>query len=98
MMFDLLTRHYRVWTSAVRRQAMADAYRPIVRGFLLPGAAYYLFVTWGHWRDETGAQLIMLGGLSLATAICYLLFRTVLLPEGKTSLARLEAVGVCTNN
>lgn len=68
MMFDLLTRHYRVWTSAVRRQAMADAYRPIVRGFLLPGAAYYLFVTWGHWRDETGAQLIMLGGLSRATA------------------------------
>lgn len=45
MMFDLLTRHYRVWTNAVRRQAMADVYRPIVRGFLLPGAAYYLFVT-----------------------------------------------------
>ncbi len=40
---------------------MADAYRPIVRGFLLPGAAYYVFVTWGHWRDESGNHLLILG-------------------------------------
>ncbi|RST86733.1 EAL domain-containing protein [Aquibium carbonis] len=76
---------------------MADAYRPIVRGFLLPGCAYYLFVTWGHWRDETGSNLLILGGISLSTAVAYALFRAVLLPEGRTSLARLEAVGLVAN-
>lgn len=96
-MLEVLIRHYRTWANPIRRQAMADAYRPIVRGFLLPGAAYYLFVTWGHWRDETGELFIALGGLSLLTGLCYALFRAVLLAEGRTSLARLEAVGLATN-
>jgi len=76
---------------------MADAYRPIVRGFLLPGAAYYVFVTWGHWRDETGNHLLILGGLSLATVFAYAVFRWVMLPVGRTPLPRLEAVGLATN-
>lgn len=76
---------------------MADAYRPIVRGFLLPGAAYYVFVTWGHWRDESGNHLLILGGLSLATVFAYALFRWVMLPAGRTPLPRLEAVGLATN-
>jgi hypothetical protein len=42
---DAVRRQYRAWTSATRRRAMAEAYRPIVRGFLLPGAAYYFLVT-----------------------------------------------------
>ncbi len=88
---------YRIWTSTTRRRAMADAYRPIVRGFLLPGAAYYVFVTWGHWRDESGNHLLILGGLSLATVFAYALFRWVMLPAGRTPLPRLEAVGLATN-
>jgi diguanylate cyclase (GGDEF)-like protein len=76
---------------------MADAYRPIVRGFLLPGAAYYIFVTWGHWRDETGANLLLLAGISVLTFIAYGLFRWVMLPAGRTPLRRLEAVGLATN-
>ncbi len=92
-----LKRQYHVWTSATRRRAMADAYRPIVRGFLLPGCAYYIFVTWGHWQDETGLQFWILGGISLATAILYGLFRSVMLPAGRTPLHRLEAIGLITN-
>ncbi|MCZ8177422.1 MAG: EAL domain-containing protein [Rhizobium sp.] len=76
---------------------MADAYRPIVRGFLLPGAAYYYLVTWLHWRDESGSDLVILAGISLLTAVLYTVFRWVLLPAGKTSLLRLEAVGFLTN-
>ncbi|MDH4442201.1 MAG: EAL domain-containing protein [Rhizobium sp.] len=92
-----LKNQYHAWTSATRRRAMADAYRPIVRGFLLPGCAYYLVVTWGHWQDESGSHFLILAGLSLATALAYALFRWVLLPAGGTPLARLEAVGLATN-
>lgn len=66
-----LVHQYHAWTNQVRRQALAEAYTPIVRGFLLPGTAYYLFVTWGHWKDETGIYLMVLGGLSLVTALIY---------------------------
>lgn len=96
-MFDLGLGHYRIWASPTRRQAMADAYRPIVRGFLAPGAAYYLFVTWAHWGDETGLNLAILGGISLLTAISYLIFRSFVLPAEKTSLRRLEIIGITTN-
>lgn len=76
---------------------MAEAYRPIVRGFLLPGAAYYFLVTWLHWQDESGFSLLILGGISLLTAVSYTAFRWLLLPAGRTSLQRLEAVGFATN-
>jgi diguanylate cyclase (GGDEF)-like protein len=95
--FRSLKSQYHVWTSATRRRAMADAYRPIVRGFLLPGCAYYIFVTWGHWQDETGLNLLILAGISLSTACLYALFRSVMLPAGRTQLRRLEAIGVITN-
>jgi len=96
-MLEPLVNQYRVWTNGARRQAMAEAYLPIVRGFLLPGTAYYLFVTWGHWRDESGALLAILGGLSLSTAIAYHLFRKSALAGREISLGRLEAVGLLTN-
>jgi diguanylate cyclase (GGDEF)-like protein len=95
--FHHLKSQYHVWTSATRRRAMADAYRPIVRGFLLPGCAYYVFVTWGHWEDETGLPFLILGGISLSTAILYALFRWVMLPAGGTPLRRLEVIGLVTN-
>jgi diguanylate cyclase (GGDEF)-like protein len=96
-MFDRLLSEYRAWASRARRQAMADAYQPIVQGFLLPGSAYYVFVTWGHWKDETGLNLLILGGISLSTALLYHFFRTVALGGEGVSLARLEAIGLATN-
>jgi diguanylate cyclase (GGDEF)-like protein len=95
--FASLVRQYRAWNDGIRRQAMAEAYVPIVRGFLLPGVAYYLFVTWGHWKDETGFNLAVLGGLSFATAVLYQSFRRFSLAEGRVTIGRLEAVGVATN-
>jgi diguanylate cyclase (GGDEF)-like protein len=94
---EAVKQQYRVWTSATRRRAMAEAYRPIVRGFLLPGAAYYFLVTWLHWQDESGINLLILGGISLLTAILYTVFRWLLLPARRTSLKRLEIVGFSTN-
>lgn len=94
---EALRQQYRLWTSVTRRRAMAEAYRPIVRGFLLPAAAYYYLVTWLHWRDETGLNLFILGGISLLTALLYTVFRWGLLPARGTSLQRLEIVGFVTN-
>ena len=94
---DAVRRQYRAWSSATRRRAMAEAYRPIMRGFLLPGAAYYFLVTWLHWQDESGNNLLVLGGISFLTAVSYTAFRWLLLPAGRTSLKRLEAVGFATN-
>lgn len=96
-LLSLLRRHHQLWASKTRQEAMAEAYRPIVRGFLVPGTAYYLFVTWGHWKDETGANLLLLGGLSLTTAILYELFRRFGLSEYRLSLVRLELIGLATN-
>lgn len=95
--FFSLVSQYRAWTNQVRLQALAEAYAPIVQGFLLPGAAYYLFVTWGHWKDETGLYWVALGGLSLITALLYETFRRTLLVERRITIGRLEAVGIATN-
>lgn len=88
---------YGEWTDETRQQAMAEAYRPIVRGFLLPAGLYYLVVTLGHFHDEVGFQLLFLVGNSLGTAILYGVFRTWMLPAGRTSLNRLETIGLMTN-
>jgi diguanylate cyclase (GGDEF)-like protein len=96
-MLENMVRDYRSWAEPARAQAMADAYIPILRGFLLPGSAYYAFVTWGHWRDESGWHFALLGGLSALTSLCYFLMRRNFLLEDKTSLARLEIVGLTTN-
>ena len=97
MMIEAILQHLHPWRNAARQQSMADAYRPIVRGVLLPGTAYYIFVTWGHWRDETGANLLALGGLSLVTAILYFLIRHFFLTKRQTTLRRLEIAGLATN-
>ena len=85
------------WDSSVKQQALADAYVPIVRGFLLPASFYYAFVTWGHFQDETGPNLLLLGGASAVTAFSYYLIRYYVLGKGLISLRRLEASGLCAN-
>lgn len=96
-LLDLGRQHYAVWTDAHRRQALAEAYRPIVRGFLAPALAYYLFVTWGHFQDETGWNLVALSALSLGTAGLYLLLWKVTSRQDRLTIGRLEAIGLLTN-
>jgi hypothetical protein len=78
----------------LRQQAMARAYTPIIRTILVPGCAYYLFITFSHWRDETGLPLAILGSLSAFTAFCFYLLRQHVLTERSTSLLRLELSGI----
>ncbi len=79
------------------RKALAEAYAPIIRGFLLPCAAYYTFVTWGHWRDETGLQFVVLGGLSAMTVLVCLLMWRWLTNRRSISLGQVELVGLTAN-
>lgn len=79
------------------RKALAEAYVPIIRGFLLPCAAYYCYVTWGHWRDETGLQFVLLAGLSALTVIACLSMWRWLRNDRSVTLARVELVGLAAN-
>ncbi|MCW5715901.1 MAG: EAL domain-containing protein [Bauldia sp.] len=97
MTWDRLAAYLRVSRDPVRTQALADAYVSIVRGFLLPGCVYYLFVTWGHLQDETGARLLLLGTLSFATALAFFLIRSVVLVRPGISIARVEIAGLVAN-
>ena len=88
---------YKASNNPVRRQAMADAYSPITRAILVPLCAYYVFVTWGHWQDETGLALAMLGSVSAITAASYYLVRQHVLAGDKVTLTRLELSGLLIN-
>jgi len=92
-----LLESYKASIEPARQQAMADAYSPITRAILIPLCAYYVFVTWGHWQDETGLPLAMLGSVSTITAISYYLIRQHLLAEGSVNLNRLELSGLLIN-
>jgi diguanylate cyclase (GGDEF)-like protein len=88
---------FRAWSTPTHRRAIAEAYLPIIRGFLLPGAFYYVFVTWGHSHDESGWRLAVLAGLSLTTAVAYALMRRYVLAPGRIGLRLLEVVCFATN-
>ena len=81
----------------LRQQAMAKAYTPIIRTILIPGSAYYLYITFSHWRDETGLSLAILGSLSALTAFCFYMLRQIVLTKQSTSLLRLELSGLLIN-
>jgi diguanylate cyclase (GGDEF)-like protein len=97
MAWDRLDGYLRVSRDPGRTQALADAYVSIVRGFLLPGCVYYVFVTWGHFQDESGATFVLLGMLSAATAIAFFLIRSAFLVRPGISLARVEVAGLVAN-
>lgn len=80
-----------------RQAAIADAYRPIVRSFLLSGSFFYLFITVGHWMKQTGPDFLVLAGISSATVLIYHLMRAKVLGAERLDLARLELVGVTAN-
>lgn len=80
-----------------RQAAIADAYRPIVRSFLLSGSFFYLFITVGHWMKQTGPDFLVLAGISSATVLIYHVMRVKVLGAERLDLARLELVGVTAN-
>ncbi|MCY0147860.1 EAL domain-containing protein [Hoeflea sp. G2-23] len=88
---------YNYWINPARRQAMATAYSPIVRGFLFPGMVYYAYITLTHFRDETGLELAMLASISFTTVVSYYVMRQHVLAGDKLSLPRLELIGLIAN-
>ncbi len=49
---------------------LAEAYRPLHRSVLITCIVYFSYVTVGHFMDETGAHLALLGSISVLTVIC----------------------------
>lgn len=84
-------------TDPLRQKAMANAYAPIIRSVLMIGCAYYIYVTWSHWQDESGRSLAILTSISAFTAFsCYFL-RQHALAEKSISLQRLELASLILN-
>lgn len=81
----------------VRQQAMANAYVPIIRAILIPGCAYYVYITWSHWQGETGLPLAILASLSAFTAFSFYAVRQYLLSGQVISLTSLELSGLLIN-
>lgn len=88
---------FSTWGDPVRQQAMADAYSPIVRGFLLPACIYYFYITWSHWNERSGLTLLALAPVSALTAISYYLIRQHVLTGDKVTLRKVEMAGLLTN-
>ncbi|MCZ4289981.1 putative bifunctional diguanylate cyclase/phosphodiesterase [Hoeflea alexandrii] len=76
---------------------MADAYAPIIRSVLMIGCAYYIYVTWSHWQDESGQSLAILGSISTLTAFSYYMLRQHALAGKSISLLRLELASLAMN-
>ncbi|AKH99598.1 diguanylate cyclase (GGDEF) domain-containing protein [Hoeflea sp. IMCC20628] len=88
---------YKSRVDPVRQQALATAYCPIVRGFLLPGMIYYSYITLTHFRDETGLELAILASICFTTVVSYYVMRQHVLASDKLSLQRLELIGLAAN-
>lgn len=90
-------RIYKSWSDPKRRQAMAGAYSPIVRNFLLIGYCYYTYITWSHWNERSGFVLLALASVSAITAVSYYVMRQHVLVGERLTLNRLELSGLLTN-
>ena len=75
---------------------LASAYSPVVRGYLLAAACYYLLISLSHPFYETGLNLPILESLALAAAGAGL-FWWRRLKRQAPSLARLEAAALTIN-
>ena len=67
-------------------RAMADAYRPVVRGYVLAAAIYYAVITVSHPFYETGSTLVALEVLAFAAATSAFYFWWTL---GRTTVQRV---------
>jgi diguanylate cyclase (GGDEF)-like protein len=63
-------------TAAADRKTVTEhlvaSYRPLHRIFMLTATAYYSFVTFAHFNDEAGLDLLILAGTSATTAVAAL--------------------------
>lgn len=82
--------------SSIKRQALAEAYLPIVRGILLPAGLYYIFIACSYFLDVVGPKYLLLAGISAVTAIIYYIIRQHVL-VGRVSMIRLEMSGLLFN-
>jgi diguanylate cyclase (GGDEF)-like protein len=53
-------------------QHLVATYRPLHRIFMLTAVAYYSYVTFTHFNDESGLHLLILAGTSAITAVAAL--------------------------
>ncbi|WP_374344633.1 ATP-binding protein [Phenylobacterium sp.] len=75
---------------------VAAAYVPVVRGYLLAAACYYVVISCAHPFFEVGANLLYLEGLAVIAALSAgLLWRD--LKRRPPSMLRLEVAAVCVN-
>lgn len=77
--------------------AMADAYRPVLRGYVLAAALYYTIITASHPFYETGWALVVLEGLALTAALSGFFFWWMLGRPVVQSLWRLELAALIIN-
>jgi diguanylate cyclase (GGDEF)-like protein len=97
MSMAALLHMYKKTPDPARQQAMANAYVPIIRAILIPGCAYYVYITWSHWQGETGLPLAILASLSAFTAFSFYAVRQYLLSGKVISLTGLELSGLLIN-
>lgn len=80
----------------IPRVEIAAAYMPVVRGFLIATACYYALISFSHPFYEVGANLWVLEGLAVVSAItAFSWWRR--LKAGPMSLGRLEIASATTN-
>lgn len=97
MFFSRLLDIHRKFVDPVRQHAMAKAYTPIIRSILIPGCAYYAFITYRHFQDDSGMILAMLATISTLTSLSYFFVRQHVLAGPEVSLKRLELSGLLVN-
>ncbi len=74
-------------------RGVAEAFTPIMRGFLLPAIVYYTLISVAHFFSETGTEQIILTGMSIATVMLALFLLRSLrrdLSHGKLELISLS--------
>ncbi|EHS50631.1 diguanylate cyclase/phosphodiesterase [Rhizobium sp. PDO1-076] len=73
-------------------RGVAEAFAPIIRGFLLPAIVYYTLITVAHFFAETGTEQIILTGMSLATVLLALFLLRSL--KGDLGYGKLELISL----
>lgn len=74
------------------QRRVAEAFVPIVRGFLLPAMVYYALISIAHFFGETGVEQIILTGMPIATvALALYLLRSL---RGDLSHGKLELISL----
>lgn len=94
---EKLRRKYLVRLPRERQDAIAEAYRPIVGGFLLAAALFYLLIAASHVAMQEGWHRAILVSTSLVAVIAYFAMRRRVLSHQRLSLAKLEIIGLGAN-